>query len=82
MATELAAFIKAGLALDPDERAVAANRLMASLHESDADQGDVDTAWSKEINNRVDDILERNVELVDADTHFARLRAELSARRA
>lgn len=82
MAPEVAALIEAGLELDPDERAVVANVLLKSLHHgSEAEQGEVDEAWSEEISSRLDEVLEGKVQLVDADEHYERLRAEVAARR-
>lgn len=81
MASDVAALIAAGLALDLDERAVLANSLLNSLHrDSDVGPGTVDAAWSEEISSRVDDILENRGQLIDADEHYARLRATLAPR--
>jgi putative addiction module component (TIGR02574 family) len=59
---------QAGLALDLDERAVVAHRLLDSLHpQNDAAQPDVDAAWRDEISVRVDDVLQGRVELLSYD---------------
>lgn len=82
MSTDLASFIEAGLALDPDERAVAAHRLLSSLHEDRvSDQEAVDAAWAQEIGRRLDDVLNGKAELVDVAESHAKIRAELAARR-
>ena len=78
VASKVADLIEAGLCLDADERAVVANTLFDSLHEPEAT---VDAAWADEIGRRVDEIVSGEVGLVDADEHYARLRAELAARR-
>ena len=81
MAPDVAALIVAGLALDLDERAVLANTLLNSMHRDSAGvPGTVDAAWSEEVSNRVEDILDGSVQLIDADEHYARLRATLAAR--
>ncbi|RHW26375.1 addiction module protein [Nocardioides immobilis] len=80
MAPDAAAIIKAGLALDLDDRAAVARALLASLPESAEDHTAIDSAWATEIARRVDDVLADRVELIDADEHYARLRSELAAR--
>ncbi|UNX54479.1 addiction module protein [Georgenia sp. TF02-10] len=58
MARKAADVYRAGLELDPDERAVVAHRLLASLHwEDKASQPEIDAAWRDEVGTRVDDIL-------------------------
>ncbi|QGN33944.1 addiction module protein [Microlunatus sp. Gsoil 973] len=81
MAPEAAELIKAGLALDPDERAVVANRLLASLHDDRGgeDQVAVDAAWRDEITRRLDEVLDGSVTPVDADEHYAQLRGRIAA---
>lgn len=84
MTLDVAALIQAGLQLDLDERVVLANALVQSLHDEDRDdteQAEIDAAWSEEISSRVDDVLEGKVQLVDADEHYAQLRAKVAARR-
>jgi hypothetical protein len=82
MSTDLASFIEAGLALDPDERAVAAHRLLSSLHEEHApDQNVVDAVWADEVGRRLDEVLGGQAELVSVAESHAQLRAELAARR-
>ena len=69
---------QAGLGLDPDERAVVAHRLLASLHPADGDaQLEVDAAWRDEIGSRVDDILNGKAELSTLEQTRSRARALL-----
>lgn len=74
--------MEAVLALAPDERAAVAHRALLSLDADDSgsDQTEVDEVWRAEINRRLDDVLGGRVSLVDADEHYARLRAKLAAR--
>lgn len=82
MVANLEAYIEAGLALSADERAVAAHRLLESLHdEQPADEADVNAAWNEEIDRRVDDVLRERVQLLDVEESRRRIRAELDARR-
>lgn len=84
MAPEVAAVIEAVLALAPEDRAAVAHQALLSLDAdaTETDQAEVDAAWRDEIERRVDDALAGRVELVDADEHYAQLRASLAARRA
>lgn len=41
---------------------------------------DIDAAWLTAINRRVDEYVSGNTKLVDADEHFAQIRAKLAAR--
>lgn len=77
MALETAILIREGLALDVDQRAVVANALLGSLHDS-GDMGEVDAAWQTEVTRRLTDIRSGAVQLVDADEHYAQLRASLT----
>ena len=64
MALDADEVYQAGLALDLDERAVVAHRLLASLHpEGDASQLEVDGAWRDEIGSRIHDVLNGRVEM-------------------
>ena len=76
MTPEAATLIRDGLALTLDERAVVANALFGSLHEDRAEE--VDAAWRAEVVRRLADVRSGSVELVDADDHYARLRAEFA----
>lgn len=78
MATDPAILIRDALALDADQRAVVANALLESLHDAD-DTGEVDTAWRTEATRRLAEVRAGAVELVDADEHYARLRASFTA---
>lgn len=70
------------VAIAADERAVAAHRLLESLHdEQPADEADVNAAWDEEIDRRVDDVLKGRVQLIDVEESRMRIRAELGARR-
>jgi putative addiction module component (TIGR02574 family) len=77
MTPDTAALIRDGLALDADQRAVVANALLESLHEG-GDVSDVDAAWRAEATRRLAEVRAGDVELVEADEHYARLRASLA----
>jgi hypothetical protein len=64
---------------DLDERALVVQRLERSLH-PDADEGlaAVRAAWRDEINARVDQVLNDEVELVDPEETYQLLSAELA----
>ena len=79
MAPEVVELIRAGLALDPDERAVLGHTLLNSLHDDGEDQAAVDAAWRDEVARRLREVQDGTVELVDADEHHARLRAAIVA---
>ncbi|WP_413450281.1 addiction module protein [Georgenia phoenicis] len=81
MTAELEAYIKAGLALDPDDRAVAAHRLLESLHQGQGTDDDVDAAWQGEIDRRVGDVLSGRTRLLDVEESRAKIRADLADRR-
>ena len=78
MAPTSATVIRDALTLDADQRAVVANALLESFHES-GDTDDVDAAWRAEASRRLSEARAGGVELVDADQHYARLRASLTA---
>lgn len=78
MATDTATLIRDALALDADQRAVVANALLESLHDA-GDTNKVDAAWRAEVSRRLADVRAGAAELVDADEHYARLRASLTA---
>ncbi|WP_300342861.1 addiction module protein [Nesterenkonia sp.] len=77
MTPETATLIRDGLALDADQRAVVANALLESLHDAD-DTSDVDAAWRAEATRRLAEARVGVVVPVDADEHYARLRASLT----
>jgi putative addiction module component (TIGR02574 family) len=78
MAPDTAALIRDGLALDADQRAVVANALLESLHDAGS-AGEVDAAWRAEAARRLAEVRAGAVEAADADEHYARLRASLTA---
>jgi len=74
---KLAKVIEDGMALDPDEREIAA----ISLQHVDADkQAEIDAEWDAEIDRRVDEILSGKVELVDGEETRRIARTWLAAR--
>lgn len=77
MAPNAAALLRDALALDADDRALVANALIESLHDTD-DAGSVDAVWRVEATRRLAEARDSSVELVDADEHYARLRASLT----
>lgn len=78
MAPDTATLIRDALALDADQRAVVANALLESFSDTDSTSG-VDAAWRAEATRRLAAVRAGDVELVDADEHYARLRASLTA---
>ena len=69
---------QAGLALDLDERALVAHRLLASLHvEDEADTDTIDAAWRDVIGARVDEILRGDASLTTFEQTRAKARALL-----
>lgn len=77
MAPDTATLIRDALALDADQRAVVAGVLLESLHDTD-DTGENDAAWRAEATRRLAEVRAGAVELMDADEHYARLRASLT----
>ena len=77
MAPDIAAVIRDALALDADQRAIIANVLLESLYDA-ADTSEVDAVWRTEATRRLADIRAGAVDLVDANEHYARLRASLT----
>lgn len=63
------------LELPIQERARLAQRLIASLDESDEVAAEVERAWEEEIRRRVAELDAGNVELIPAEQVFAELRA-------
>lgn len=71
------------LALDQRDRAAVIHRVLPSLDGEDAnvDQDEVNAAWHTELQRRIEDVENGEVELLDVDKAHADLRAELAARR-
>lgn len=46
--------------------------------DQDADQAEIDAAWSAELGTRLDQVARDDVELVDADVTYRMLSAELA----
>jgi hypothetical protein len=78
MAPNPALLIRDALALDADQRSVVANVLLESLHDAD-DASEVDAAWHAEAARRLAEVRAGTTQPVDADEHYARLRASLTA---
>ena len=66
--------VSAAMSLPPQARAVLAEQLLASLESS---QDDVDAAWRAEIERRVKEIEEGEVQLISGEQVMSELRAEL-----
>lgn len=82
MTPKLADYIEAGKALGADERLEAAHQLLLSVEQdADSDPVAVDTAWDQAIDRRVQQILNREAEVVDGPQAHAQVRAEIAARR-
>lgn len=77
MTPDTATVIRDALALDADQRAVIAKVLLESLQGTEA-KGDVDAAWRTEVARRLAQVRAGSVELVEADEHYACLRASLT----
>lgn len=65
------------MGLDLDERAVVANALLMSLDEEEVDE--IDPALLAVVQRRLAEMRSGEVESVDADEHYARLKAELTS---
>jgi len=75
---------RALLALDHHERAAVIHHGLQSLEDENSiehDHAEVDAAWRSELRQRIDDIENGKVELLDTDEVFASIRADLAARR-
>lgn len=59
-----ATILELGKGLDLDERTVVAHKLLATFHDVDTTQPDVDAAWKSELRHRIDDIESGRVEPV------------------
>ncbi|MDR2565900.1 MAG: addiction module protein [Bifidobacteriaceae bacterium] len=80
MSVDVEAAVAAILSVDDlDERALVVQRLERSLHpDADEDLAAVRAAWRDEINARVDQVLNGEVELVDPEETYRLLSAELA----
>ncbi|MBL5972451.1 MAG: addiction module protein [Candidatus Leucobacter sulfamidivorax] len=75
---------RALLALNHHERAAVIHHGLQSLEDENSiehDHAEVDAAWRSELRQRIDDIENGKVELLDTDEVFASIRADLAARR-
>ncbi|MDO5672757.1 MAG: addiction module protein [Actinomycetaceae bacterium] len=77
MSITLADYIRAGTALDPDEREIAAAVLQGV---EDAEQAEIDAAWEVEIKQRAAEIQNGSARLVNGRVGLDQIRAELLAR--
>ena len=65
--------LSAALSLSPNERAMLADHLLASLDAPN--QKEIDAAWAEEAERRMREIDEGKVELIDGELVMERLRA-------
>lgn len=65
--------LRTALLLSPNERAMLADHMLASL--DGPDQKEIDAAWAEEAERRMREIDEGKVELIDGDLVLERLRA-------
>ncbi|HMU36292.1 MAG TPA: addiction module protein [Marmoricola sp.] len=77
MAPDTASLIRDALALDADQRAVIANALIESFDRA-GDPDEANAEWRAEVTRRLAEIRTGAADLVDADDHYARLRASLT----
>lgn len=83
MALDKAEIERGLLSLAPDDRATIIERGLLSLEDvDDVPQAEIDEAWLVEIEHRVDEYLDGDAHLIDADERFAQRRARLAARNA
>lgn len=76
--------IEQALQLPDAERSELMAQLLRSFEPDDDDEltnGEWEAAWAAEIDERVREIREGRVELIDGDTALAQVRAALAARR-
>ena len=76
MLTDFDEILSAALSLPPDERAMLADHLLASL--DGPNQKEIDAAWAEEVERRSREIDEGKVELIDGELVMERLRARLA----
>jgi putative addiction module component (TIGR02574 family) len=67
--------LRAALLLSPNERAMLADHLLASLDAPN--QEEIDAAWAEEAERRMREIDEGKVEAIDGELVMERLRARL-----
>ena len=65
--------LSAALSLSPEERAMLADHLLASL--DGPNQKEIDAAWAEEAERRMREIDEGKVELIDGELVMQRLRS-------
>lgn len=83
MNPKLTDYVEAGYSLTPEQRLEAARLLRLSVdRDIDADQSSIDAAWDDEIAQRLSDVVENRVDLLDGPAQLQQLRAEIAARRA
>lgn len=81
MALEMSEVEQALLSLAQDDRATVIEHGLLSLEETDdLPQSEIDEAWRVEIERRVDEYLDGDAQLIDADERFRQRRARLAAR--
>ena len=81
---ELETVLEQALQLTDDERSELIARLLRSLEPDDGEEviGDEwEAAWSTELDNRVRDIRDGSIELVNGDEAIARVRAAIAVAR-
>ncbi|WP_166997851.1 addiction module protein [Paramicrobacterium fandaimingii] len=78
MTRRLRDYIEEGKSLDADEREIAA---LALQQIDESEQSEVDDAWDRTIDERIDEILNGDVELVSGEESLAMGRALLAAQR-
>ena len=82
--TAVSTVIEQALQLPDAERSELMAQLLRSFEPDDDDEltnGEWEAAWAAEIDERVREIREGRVELIDGDTALAQVRAALAARR-
>ncbi len=80
----LEAVLEQALQLTDDERGELIARLLRSLEPDDGEEavGDAwEAAWSTELDNRVREIRDGSIVLIDGDEAIAKVRAAINARR-
>lgn len=73
MPTDFDTILSEALSLSPNDRAMLADHLLASL--DGPNQKEIDAAWAEEAERRMREIDEGKVELVDGELVMERLRA-------
>ncbi|MFT3944828.1 MAG: addiction module protein [Ancrocorticia sp.] len=75
MAPDAETLIRDAFTINVDQRAVITNAMLDSIHDATEKANKVDDAWHVEVSKRLDEMRSGAVALIDADEHFARLRA-------